>query len=127
MNYGYKRRVEGSFNVVLNKVRNALEKGGFGILSQINAKSVLKKNLHVKFNNYTIIGACNSSYGYRILQTELEAGLFLPCSVVVYEDNNVVFVAILKQDLIFGIVDNPKLKGISKEVDKKLKNIVDNL
>ena len=65
-----------------------LKKQGFGIVTTIDIKEVLKKKINVDFRNYTLLGACNPRYAYEGLLEEDKLGIFLPCNVVVQENVN---------------------------------------
>ena len=43
--YGYKKTVDMDFNNAIIKVTEELQKEGFGILTEIDVKATLKKNL----------------------------------------------------------------------------------
>ena len=91
MEYGYKKKVQASFEEVLQKTREELPKEGFGVLTEIDVKATLKKKLDADFDNYIILGTCNPPFAYQALQAEKDIGLLLPCNVIVYEDNKETF------------------------------------
>jgi uncharacterized protein (DUF302 family) len=87
-----------------------------------------KKKLDVDFKRYTILGACNPPFAYRALQNEDKIGTMLPCNVVVQEvENGRVEVAAVDPMASMQAVENPALREIAKEVQAKLKAVVDNL
>lgn len=126
--YGFKKALKSSFEEAVEEVTQALKKEGFGILTQIDVKDILKKKLNVDFRKYIILGACNPPFAYQSLQAETEIGLLLPCNVIVYEDDsgNTV-VSAVNPESAMGMIDNPKLKEIANQVQAKLKKVVDNL
>ena len=86
MDYYFNTTISSStFNEAIDKVTNALKKEGFGVLTEIDIKSTLKKKLDVDFYNYTILGACNPTFAHKALQTENKIGTMLPCNVIVQE------------------------------------------
>lgn len=126
MNYGYRKKIELSFEEAVQKTKEELAKEKFGILTEIDVKSTLKKKLDVEFDNYLILGACNPPFAYKALQAEKEIGLMLPCNVIVYEDQGV-FVSAIIPSVAMGMIENPKLSEIALEVEKKLKRVIDNI
>jgi uncharacterized protein (DUF302 family) len=126
--YGFKKALKSSFEEAVEEVTQALKKEGFGILTQIDVKDILKKKLNVDFRKYIILGACNPPFAYQSLQAETEIGLLLPCNVIVYEDDsgNTV-VSAVNPESAMGMIDNPKLKEIANQVQAKLKKVVDTL
>ena len=99
MEYGYTKKLNIPFDEAIKRVTEELAQEGFGILTEINVKDTLKKKLDVDFDNYVILGACNPPFAYKVLQSEHEIGLLLPCNVVVYEKQEEVFASSILQSL----------------------------
>ena len=128
MSYYVSKKVHIPFEKAVEKIKEELKKEGFGILTEIDVKSTLKKKLNVEFRNYVILGACNPPFAYRALKAEDKIGLMLPCNVIVQEiSNNSSEVAAIDPIAAMKAVDNPKLENVSKEVQCKLKNAIDNM
>jgi hypothetical protein len=85
INYGFVREVGLSMADAEAKVRTALEKEGFGVLTRIDISEKLKEKLGVAVKPYVILGACNPPNAYKALQAEENIGLMLPCNVCVRE------------------------------------------
>ena len=125
--YSYKKQVELSFEEAVEKTREELKKEGFGILTEIDVKATLKKKLDVDYDDYIILGACNPAFAHKALQSEKEVGLMLPCNVIVYKQDDKVFVSSILPAKTMSIIDNSSLKAIAEEVEEKLKKVVDSL
>lgn len=123
--YGYKRRVNLTYELAVAKVKEELKKEGFGVLSEIDVRETLKKKLGVDFDNYVILGACNPPFAYQALQAERDIGLLMPCNVIVYQKADKTFVAATLPTVTMNVVKNEKLAGIAVQVEQKLKNAVD--
>ncbi len=65
MSYYYSKTLNPGFDKTITAVTEELKKEGFGILTEIDAKSSLKKKLDVEFRNYRILGACNPPFAYK--------------------------------------------------------------
>ena len=124
MNYYYKKEVELSFDEAFEKTKVELLKEGFGILTEIDVKETLKKKLNKDYANYIILGACNPPLAYKALMSEKDIGLLLPCNIIVYEDGFKVYVSAIVPSVAMGMVENKNLAEIAKEVDEKLKKVV---
>lgn len=127
MEYGFSKSVNLSYDDAVLKTTEELKKEGFGILTEIDIKDTLKKKINVDFKKYKILGACNPPLAHKALNTETELGLLLPCNVVVYEDNEKVFVSAFNPMIMTEVVENENLKSIAKEVEQKLLRVVSNL
>ena len=119
--YGFGRKVTGPFAATANRVREALQAQGFGILCEIDVAAKLKEKLGADFPPYLILGACNPRLAHQALQAEINLGLLLPCNVVVYEDE-AGGVAVMAMDPVaaLGVVGNPAVAGIAAQVRELL-------
>jgi uncharacterized protein (DUF302 family) len=117
-----------SFDEAILKTTEALQKEGFGVLTEIDMKSTLKKKLDVNFYNYTILGACNAPFALKALQSEDKIGTMLPCNVIVQEKEpgNIEVSAVDPLSSMIS-VENKSLGDIALEVRDKLKRVIDNL
>jgi uncharacterized protein (DUF302 family) len=125
MEIGYKKQTQLSFVDALQKTREELAKEGFGVITEIDVKETFKKKLNVDFGNYVILGACQPASAHKVLQIDKEIGLLLPCNVIAYEDNGKVFVSTILPAVAMGMMENPALAPIAKEVEEKLKKVID--
>ena len=123
--YGYKKEAGLSYENAVERIKEELEKEGFGILTEIDVKETLKKKLDVDFNKYVILGACNPSFAHKALSVELEVGLLFPCNVIVYEAEGKTFVSAILPTSAMKIANNEELREVAKEVEIKLKRVVD--
>ena len=123
--YSIKQKYNGTFENAVTDITKALQQQGFGILTQINVKATLKKKLNVDYPNYVILGACNPPYAYKALQVEKEIGLLLPCNVIVYKENDTVYIGIIKPTIALTLSQNLTLIEIAKKVEEKLITALD--
>jgi uncharacterized protein (DUF302 family) len=126
MSYYLKKNVSMSFEKALERVKEELQKEGFGILTEIDVRETLKKKLDVDFRKYRILGACNPKFAHQALQEEARIGLLLPCNVIVQEssDKDVVEVAAIDPAASMQTVANPRLDGIALQVQAKLQKVI---
>ncbi len=125
MSYGYKKKVDMSYEAALTRTKEELRKQGFGVLTEIDVKATLKKKLGVDFDNYMIIGACNPPFAYEALQAERDIGLLLPCNVIVYDMEGETYVSAIVPSVAMSMVENEELAGVAVEVEQKLERAVD--
>lgn len=127
IHYGYKRTLDAPLPQALERTREALKKEGFGVLFEIDMKEKLKEKLGVEFRDYVILGACNPSLAYQILQQEAEIGLLLPCNVIAYEQAGKSVVTAIDAQKMMTVVGNPRLEAAAGEVSERLRRVIDGL
>jgi uncharacterized protein (DUF302 family) len=127
--YCYTKRLGGvSVDEAQSKVREALTTEGFGVLTQIDVQATLKNKLGIERKPYLILGACNPPLANKALGVEPPIGVFLPCNVDVFEgDDGAVYVQTPKPTMMFGLIGNPDIMPIAKEIDGKLRRILEKI
>lgn len=122
--YGFRREVEIPFDEALERTRKALQAEGFGVLCEIDLKEKLREKLGVDFRDYMILGACNPSLAQQALQEDLDIGLLLPCSVVVYKWNSGAVVAAIDAKKMMSVTGNSHLETTAETVNEKLRRAI---
>ena len=125
--YNYTKEVNLKFEDAVSRTKEELKKEGFGVLTEIDVKAILKAKLDVDYDNYVILGACNPPNAYKALQAEKEIGLMLPCNVIVYEDSGKVFMSCILPKVAMGMIDNERLKEVAEHIEEKLKKVVNSV
>jgi uncharacterized protein (DUF302 family) len=128
MRYDISRTVQTSFKETIDHVTKELQQEGFGIITEIDLKAKFKEKLSKDFRNYKILGACNPKLAYDAIQQESHIGVMLPCNVLVqeHEDGKVEVSAINPMQSI-GVVGNPELEGMARQVSEKLEAALDRI
>ncbi len=117
-----------SFDEAVEKTKEALQKEGFGVLTEIDMKATLKKKLGADFHNYKILGACNAPFAHKALQAEDKIGTMLPCNVIVQEkEDGVIEIAAVNPIASMQAVKNEDLGSIAKDVADKLGKVIDSI
>jgi uncharacterized protein (DUF302 family) len=123
--YGYKKEVKLAYDKAVARVREELAKEGFGVLTEVDVKAVLKKKLNADYDDYIILGACNPPFAYQALQITKDAGLMMPCNVVVYTEKGKTFILSTLPTMLMNLIQNDKLKSTAEQIESKLKAAVD--
>jgi uncharacterized protein (DUF302 family) len=125
--YHFSKRLDVPFDTAVTHVIEGLKREGFGILSEIDVKSTLKNKLGENFRPYRILGACNPLLAFRALQLEDKIGTMLPCNVIVQEHHDGVEVSAVDPVASMQAIENTGLADVAKEVQAKLKKVIEGL
>jgi uncharacterized protein (DUF302 family) len=123
--YGFGKKVDMGFDAAIAKVTEALQKEGFGILSEIDVAGTLKKKINADMPAYRILGACNPPLAHRAISAEPSIGLLLPCNVVVREDaHGRIHVEFMDPIAVLQLVDRPEIAELANEVRQRLDRVM---
>lgn len=127
--YGFKKTLHMAVEDADQRVREELQKEGFGVLTEIDVKATLKNKLDVDFKPYRILGACSPPLAHKALSAEEDIGLLLPCNVVVYEgaEAGTSVVAVINTQVQLGITGRDDIKPLADEVGSRLQRVLDAL
>lgn len=118
------RRLPVGVPAAIARVKEALQREGFGVLSEIDLKVKLKEKLGVEFEEYTILGACHPPSAHRAVSIEESIGVFLPCNVLVHAAPGGSVVKAVRPAATLSIVGNPALTALGRDVEAMLERVV---
>jgi len=125
--YAFRTELELPYKQTVEKVKEELRVEGFGVLTEVDVERVMSEKLGVKFRPYTIIGACNPPISHRAFNLNLEAGLVLPCNVIIYEQEGKSAVAIADPVTMIGVLGDPRLDEVANEARDRLFRVMERL
>ncbi len=128
MSYYIGKTLRIPFVDAISRVTEALQREGFGILTDIDVEATLKSKLDVDFRPYRILGACNPTMAHEALQLEAMVGTMLPCNVIV-QDRGTGMVEVAAVDPVASMkaIENPRLLEMARQVQAKLRSVVEAL
>jgi uncharacterized protein (DUF302 family) len=125
INYGFTKTIDLPLEQAEKKVREQLDREGFGVLERIDLQEKLKAKLGVNdVPRYIILGACNPPNAYKALKAEENIGLMLPCNVVLYEKAGRTVVGAIKPSVAMGMIQNNTLAGVAADVEARLQRVI---
>lgn len=128
MNYSYTKKLEMSFDEALDEVRIWFAEKWFWIVSNINVSEKIQNKVDSDFKEYTVLWFCNPKLAYKFLSYNKDLGVFLPCSIAIYEQEDWIYVSAWLPDGMFPTVINDKdLNQLSKEITDTIKEIIDSI
>lgn len=89
-----KKELTKEFDVAVEHITKICEQEGFTVMLTKSIDGILKKKLEITDHpRYTTILACNPILAKMGLEASFNVGLVFPCSFVVYEEDDKIFVS----------------------------------
>ena len=122
--------LDGPYAESLERVIEALKEEGFGVLTRIDVHDAFREKLGLEFRNYSILGACNPPLAHKALSARPDAGLMLPCNVIVEENDEGTLVRIVDPAAMMqagGFEGDPVLMEVGGEAEIRLRRVAEAL
>ena len=107
------------------RIRDALSKNGFGILTEIDVKATMKKKIDVDMEPYRILGACSPKMAHKAIGIEPRVGAMLPCNVILREVDGGTEISAIDPVASMQAIDNDQLHKVAGEVRDMMRAAVD--
>ena len=89
-----KKELTKDFDAAVEHIVKIVEKEGFTVMLTKSIDGILKKKLGITdYPRYTSIMACGPKLAKMALDASVNVGLVFPCSFVVYEENEKIYVS----------------------------------
>lgn len=125
---GFGTTLVAAHHEVLDEVRAVLEEQGFGVITEIDVAATMRAKLGLEMPPYVILGACNPALAHRVLQSDPELGLLLPCTVIVYQTTEGTRVSVVDpSNMASTAAGNQAVQEIAREARARLLRVVDRL
>ncbi len=126
--YYFNTILEGGYDTIIMKVKEALKEEGFGVVSTIDMQEKIKDKLGKYIRQYVILGACSTQHAYEALMVEDKIGTMLPCNVIVQKVGDGKYeVAAVNPIASMQAIKNPELGVVAQEVTESLKKVIESL
>lgn len=128
---GFEVKLKESYDQALEKLTLALKAEGFGILTHIDVQKTFKEKLNADFRRYAILGVCNPPLAKRALTRNAQAGLLLPCTATLEEnETGGSLVCIADPQVMLNVGDlgsDEELQSVAQEARSRLLRVAQEL
>jgi uncharacterized protein (DUF302 family) len=125
--YGFIKWLDLDFESTVELLKEQLRNEGFGIVMTLDMQQIFTEKLDIEFRRYVILGVCDPVNACKAIMAEENIGLMLPCNVIVYESEGGTTVGVIRPTVAMRTLDNLDLHRIAKDVERRLKNVIDAL
>lgn len=126
MNYDYSIKTSLGIDEVVQNLEKTLKEDGFGILWDFDLKSKLQEKGMDYNTPYRVLEVCNPKEAERVLNENKKVGYFLPCKIVVFEEEGETSVGMPRPTALISLVENETLSEIASDIEKRLITSIDN-
>ncbi|WP_053218705.1 DUF302 domain-containing protein [Virgibacillus senegalensis] len=116
-----------SMEEAVESLEASLKYEQFGVLWQFDIKSKLQEKGLDFHQPYLVLEVCNPKEAQRVLTQNQMVGYFLPCKIVVYEDQDEgkVKIGLPRPTALIEMVNDNSLKEFAAGIEKRLINCID--
>lgn len=111
----------------IQTLTDTLANHNLGIVSDVNVAGIIKNKLDEEVPAYRILSACNPKVVKLITKEMPQAGIFLPCEIVVREDNGKTTFDFMNPVTVLGLLENEIIDKLAIEVTQQLKDTISDL
>lgn len=116
-----------SIEEAIESLENNLKEEKFGVQWQFNVKDTLKNKGFELEKPFTILEVCNPQEAQNVLSANQLVGYFLPCKIVVYEDNQgITKIGMPKPTSLIQMVEDESLQNVAADIENRLIACIDN-
>lgn len=109
-----------TFSDAVGRTRTALRERGFGVVTEFDVQASLRERTGEHIEEYLILGVCNPQLAGLALATDREAGLLMPCTVVIRAEDTGVLVEAVDPTLLVQVLARPELASSAEEMRRML-------
>ncbi|AST91715.1 MAG: DUF302 domain-containing protein [Bacillus sp. (in: firmicutes)] len=123
--FDYTVATDKSMNDAIESIKESLEDEGFGILWMFDMKEKLQEKELEFQKELRVLEVCNPQEAQRVLNENQMAGYFLPCKIVVYEDNGQTKIGMPKPTALISLLNDDNMKLFAKDIEDRLISCID--
>lgn len=125
MSFHYTVETNKSIDETVKALEKTLKEEQFGVLWDFDLTAKLQEKGLDFDSPYRVLEVCNPKEANRVLKEDKVIGYFLPCKIVVYEDEGKTKIGLPKPTTLIDLANNDKLSTIATDVENRLIQCID--
>ncbi len=123
--FHYTVKTNESIEKAIDTLESELKNEAFGVLWKFDIKDTLESKGFDFDKSFHVLEVCNPKEAKDILETNSLVGYFLPCKIVVYEENAETMIGLPRPTQLISMVEDDNLKETAKNIEDRLINCLD--
>lgn len=124
MTYALTITIDAPLDNAESRVREALSRNGFGVLTEIDLAATLHDKIGIDIEPHRILGVCRPKLAAEALDAEPDVSLLLPCTVALREHDARTTVAVLDPHTMVTLTGNPALDSVAADARRRLDDVL---
>lgn len=116
MDMDYTVRTEKSFADAVDAVVEQTAAAGFRVLCTHDVSATLAERGFER-QRVTLVEICNAKYASQVLAADVKIGLLLPCPIMVYAEDDAVFISTMKPTAVGGFFPEAGIDDVAAAVE----------
>ncbi|KAA0546609.1 DUF302 domain-containing protein [Bacillus sp. BGMRC 2118] len=115
-----------SIEEAINSIETSLKEEKFGVLWMFDIKQKLQEKGLEFEKEFKVLEVCNPVEAQRVLIENQMAGYFLPCKIVVYENEGKTNIGMPRPSSLISLLNDEVLQAFAKDIEDRLITCIDN-
>jgi len=123
---GYTIETDKSIDEVSTSLAKITPDFNFRILAIHDVKETLSdKGFEIK--PLKIYEVCNAGFAHKALGKDINVAMFMPCKIVLRQEENKTIITLVRPSMISKMLPDSGLEELAGEVEKQLKELIENI
>jgi len=123
--FDYTLVTEKNMDEAIQSIEESLKKEKFGVLWNFDIKDKLQEKGLDFQKEFKVLEVCNPMEAQKVLTENQMAGYFLPCKIVVYEDQGKTKIGMPRPTALISLLNDEALKQLAKDIEDRLITCLD--
>lgn len=124
--FDYTVQTEKSIAEAINSLEVNLKEEKFGVLWIFDIKEKLNEKGLEFDKEFKVLEVCNPFEAQRVLIENELAGYFLPCKIVVFNDQEKTKIGMPRPTSLINMLNDETMKELAKDIEERLIRCIDN-
>lgn len=122
--FHYTVQTDKTVETMIHELEQSLKNEQFGVLWHFDIRKKLQEKGLDFDQQYHVLEVCNPKEAERVLSQNKLVGYFLPCKIVVYEENGMTKIGMPKPSSLIAMVEDDALKSLASDIEERLINCI---